>query len=189
MRITGGAWRSRRLHGPGRSTKVRPTPDAMRERAFAVLGERVVGANILDLFAGTGSVGLEAMSRGAAAVIFVERHPPTAKILRINCALFELDLDRAGVMVQSVRAALAELSRREARFDLLWADPPFEKWREGLEAVVTAFRDGLLGDGAVSCLECPAKAPVEAELPDELQVARDLRGGASRVVMITRRSG
>ena len=82
MRITGGEWRSRRLHGPGRKAAVRPTPDAMRERAFAVLGDRVEGARFLDLYAGTGAVGLEALSRGAASVVFVERHAATARIWR-----------------------------------------------------------------------------------------------------------
>ena len=186
MRITGGEWRSRRLRGPGRSAAVRPTPDAMRERAFAVLGGRVVGTRFLDLFAGTGAVGLEALSRGAASVVFVERHAATAKVLRGNCESFELDATRASIFVRTAIDAVADLARRKQRFDLAWADPPFESWQEGLEAVVAAFASNLLAPDGLACLECPEKATVEAALPDILEVVRDLEGGASRVVMIQR---
>ncbi len=126
MRITGGAWRSRRLKGPAKGMPVRPTPDSMRERAFAVLGESVASARFLDLFAGTGAVGLEALSRGAASVVFVERHRDAARILRANCALFDLEDGRARVLVQPAATAVATLTKSEAAFDLAWADPPFE---------------------------------------------------------------
>lgn len=186
MRITGGAWRSRRLDGPGRGAAVRPTPDAMRERAFAVLGERVQGARVLDLFAGTGAVGLEALSRGAATVTFVERHPATGRVLRGNIARFELEAARAAVILRPAAAALRELARAGAAFDLAWADPPFAGWREGLEALTAAFAAGLLAPGGLACLECPAKAEVAGALPEGLEVMRELAGGASRVVMIRR---
>ena len=83
MRITGGRWRSRRLKGPGRAATLRPTPDALRERVFAVLGD-LDGAVVLDLFAGTGAVGLEALSRGAAQVVSVDRHRSAARLVRHN---------------------------------------------------------------------------------------------------------
>lgn len=186
MRITGGAWRSRRLAGPGRTAAVRPTPDAMRERAFAVLGERVHGARFLDLYAGTGAVGLEALSRGAAAVTFVERDPTTARVLRANCSRFDLEATRAVMIVRPVAAALRELARARAAFELAWADPPFERWQEGLEALVAAFSSSLLAGGGLACLECPAKAEVAGALSGSLEIVRDLAGGASRVVMIRR---
>ena len=184
MRITGGEWRSRRLRGPGRTAAVRPTPDAMRERAFAVLGERVVGARVLDLFAGTGAVGLEALSRGAAAVVFVERHAATAGVLRANRGSFGLDDECAPIVVRAVSPTIDHLARRGDRFDLAWADPPFESWAEGLEALAAAFAADLLNADAVACLECPARADVAGALPDSLEIVRDLAGGASRVVMI-----
>ncbi len=186
MRITGGAWRSRRLAGPAKNMAVRPTPDAMRERVFAVLGDRVAGASFLDLFAGTGAVGLEALSRGAASVVFVERHRGVARILRGNCALFDLEDDRARTIAQPAAAAIAALARGGETFDLAWADPPFETWEDGLAALAAAFSAGLLGPEAAACLECPERAAVEDGLPDDLEVFRDLKGGASRVVLLRR---
>jgi len=166
---------------------LRPTPDAMRERAFAVLADRVRDARFLDLFAGTGAVGLEALSRGARSVVFVEKHRGAAHLIEENSASFDLTADRAELMVRVVAAAVNQLARRGDSFDIAWADPPFELWREGLEALTTAFSSGILAPGGLACLECPAKADVESSLPANLQVTRDLTGGASRVVMLERR--
>lgn len=189
MRITGGAWGSRRLQGPGKGGELRPTPDAMRERAFAVLGDRVTDARILDLFAGTGAVGLEALSRGAHSVVFVERRRAAAGLIEKNLAAFDLDAGRAELMVRPAAAAARELTRRGDTFDIAWADPPFEDWPEGLEVLAKLFRDVRLLAGALACLECPAKADVAGSLPPDLQIVRDLAGGASRVVMIERMPG
>ncbi len=175
MRITGGVWRSRRLRGPAKNTPVRPTPDSMRERAFAVLGGSVADARFLDLFAGTGAVGLEALSRGAAAVVFVERHRGTAGILRDNCAAFELDADRARVVVQPAAAAVADMARRGEVFDLAWADPPFSSWEDGLAALTLAFATGLLAPDAVACLECPERAAVDRARTGDLPRSRGRR--------------
>lgn len=184
MRITGGAWRSRRLKGPGRSTGLRPTPDALRERAFGVLGDRVRGASVLDLFAGTGAVGLEALSRGASAVVFVERHRPAARLIEANRDALCGEPERARILVRPARRAVDELAAAGARFQLAWADPPFECWADGLDALAAAFRSGVLEPDGLACLECPAKADVAGALPEGLVVARDLAGGASRVVLV-----
>jgi len=184
VRITGGEWCSRRLRRPGRGTQTRPTPDAMRERAFAVIGDRVLGARFLDLYAGTGAVGLEALSRGASKVMFVERERATAHLVQDNCAAFGLDSDRAEIRIKSALAAVGELARSGEVFDIAWADPPFENWEEGVRTLEAAFVSGLLSTSAVACLECPAKAAVAATLAGEFKVVRDLAGGASRVVMI-----
>jgi 16S rRNA (guanine(966)-N(2))-methyltransferase RsmD len=166
---------------------LRPTPDALRERAFAVLGEAVNNARFLDLFAGTGSVGLEALSRGAGSAVFVERHRSAARLIRHNCVAFGLDIDRALVLVRPALAAVKTLAERGKLFDLAWADPPFASWQEGLEALAAAFHTGLLKVEATACLECPERAGVEACLSRDLRIARDLTGGASRLVMIEKR--
>ena len=156
----------------------------MRERTFAVLGDRVSDANFLDLYAGTGAVGLEALSRGARSVVFVERHRAAAHLIKENSASFDLTTDRAQLMVRGAAAAVDQLARRGDSFDIAWADPPFDAWGEGLEVVLKLFEIGLLSTGALACLECPTKADVAGSLPSDLQIARDLAGGASRVVMI-----
>ena len=156
----------------------------MRERAFAVLGDRVTDASFLDLYAGTGAVGFEALSRGARSVVFVERHRAAAHLIEENSASFDLTADRADLMVRGATAAVDQLARRGDRFDIAWADPPFEAWSEGLEVLTTVFSSGILAPGGLACLECPTKADVESSLPENLRVIRDLTGGASRVVMI-----
>ena len=167
---------------------LRPTPDAMRERAFAVLADRVRDARFLDLFAGTGAVGLEALSRGARSVVFVEKHRGAAALIQKNFASFDLNADRAELMVRDAAAAVSRLASRGDSFDIAWADPPFEDWGDGLEVLVGAFDSGLLKAGGLACLECPAKADVAGALPSDVQITRDLAGSASRVVMIQRRA-
>lgn len=184
MRITGGAWRSRRLLGPTKSMPLRPTPDAMRERVFAVLGDRVRDARFLDLFAGTGAIGLEALSRGARSVVCVESHRSAARLIRTNCSNLDLDEGLLRLIVRPALEAVRELSKSGEHFEIAWADPPFESWRSGLEALAAAMSSGLLTGDALACLECPAKADVEGTLPPNLEIVRDLDGGASRVVMI-----
>jgi 16S rRNA (guanine966-N2)-methyltransferase len=156
----------------------------MRERAFAVLGARIRGSRFLDLFSGTGAVGLEALSRGARSVVFVERRRTAARLIEKNSGTFDLGPDRAELMVRPAAAAARELARRGDSFDLAWADPPFEVWSDGLEVVAKLFEEGLLNAGALACLECPAKADVQGSLSLDLRIMRDLAGGASRVVMI-----
>lgn len=187
MRITGGAWRSRRLRGPGRALALRPTPDALRERSFAVLGDRVAGERFLDLYAGTGAVGFEALSRGALHVVFVERDRRAVALIESNRSALAIDPDTARILMRPALSAIAELARHSEQFGLAWADPPFESWCEGLESVARAFETGVLRPDGVACLECPDRADVEGQLPASLRIERDLKGGASRLVMIVRR--
>ncbi len=100
---------------------VRPTPARVKEALFSILADRVADANVLDLFAGTGALGFEALSRGAAHVTFVEAHRPTADALR--AAARELGLtDRATVVAAPAERAARALA---GRFDLVFADPPY----------------------------------------------------------------
>jgi len=120
LTITGGTLRSRRVATPpGRD--VRPTPSRVKEALFSILGDRVDGARVLDLFAGTGALGFESLSRGAAHVTFVERHRPTAQALRRSA----LELDVAEhVEVVNAPAELAA-SAVDGRYDVVFADPPY----------------------------------------------------------------
>jgi len=144
-----------------------------------------MGARFLDLYSGTGAVAFEALSRGAALAVLVERHRSAVRLIEANRADLGLDPTRARVLPLPVARALRDLERGGARFDVAWADPPFECWQEGLVALTEAFATGVLGILASACLECPARAVVP---PDELEVERDLVGGASRVVILRRRA-
>jgi 16S rRNA (guanine(966)-N(2))-methyltransferase RsmD len=124
MRIIGGRFRGRPLRAPkGRET--RPTTDRVREALFNLLAARrpLDGARVLDLFAGTGALGLEALSRGAAAARFVEHHAPTLRLARQNAA--GLGVEAACLFLRA--DAVGFLRRPPAeRFDLAFADPPYD---------------------------------------------------------------
>jgi 16S rRNA (guanine966-N2)-methyltransferase len=187
VRITGGTWRSRRLRGPGRRLALRPTPDSLRERGFAVLGERVVDVRFLDLYAGTGAIGFEALSRGARQVVFVEHDRRAVSLIESNRAALSAETSMTRILMRPTLRAIKELAQRGERFGLAWADPPYESWLEGIEAVALAFETGILVPDAVACLECPDKADVALKLPPSLDIERDLKGGASRLVLIAAR--
>ena len=119
VRIIGGDWRSRVVRFPS-STELRPTPDRVRETLFNWLGQRLDGQDALDLFAGSGALGFEALSRGAARVVMVERDRRVAEALRE--AARELDAKGADVVVAD---ALAFLARDTASYDLVFVDPPY----------------------------------------------------------------
>jgi 16S rRNA (guanine(966)-N(2))-methyltransferase RsmD len=163
---------------------LRPTPDALRERAFAVLGDRLEGAAFLDLYAGTGAVGLEALSRGAATVVFVDFHRAAARLIATNLDGLGVTVDSARVLVKPADKAVSDLARRRRVFDLIWADPPFEAWSGGLEALARAAELGVLAAGGLACLECPRQARPGGG--GGLEVIRELDGGASRLVLMAR---
>jgi len=120
LTITGGTLRSRRVPTPpGRA--VRPTPSRVKEALFSILGPRIGNARVLDLFAGSGALGFEALSRGAAEVTFVERHRPTADALRAIARTLGVE-ERVAVIAADAERVTARLA---GRFDLVFADPPY----------------------------------------------------------------
>lgn len=124
MRVIAGTYRSRPLSAPpGRVT--RPTSDRLRETLFNVLAPRVKGSIFLDLYAGSGAVGIEALSRGAREVVFVEQAPPALKTIRANLSLLKID---SGYALESFSAAAAikRLATQGREVDILFLDPPYE---------------------------------------------------------------
>jgi 16S rRNA (guanine966-N2)-methyltransferase len=122
MRIIAGAFKGRRL-APVQG-RTRPTAAKVREAVFSILGPAVLGARVLDLFAGTGALGIEALSRGAAVAVFVEDHPEALKGLRRN--LEDLGLgDRTTVLPLPVAMALKKVAGRGEGFNLAFLDPPY----------------------------------------------------------------
>ncbi len=166
---------------------LRPTPDALRERAFAVLADLLTGASFLDLYAGTGAVGFEALSRGAREVLFVEHHRAAARLITANRDTLGVASDTARLVVAPVRRAVHGLARQGRQFTIAWADPPFLQWQEGAKALAAAFASSLLAPDATACLECPAAAEA-GELGADLEIRRDLAGGASRLLMLSWRT-
>src|ERR1700757_1694765 len=140
MRIIAGRLRSRTLQAPA-GLATRPTSDRLRETLFNVLAPRIEGADFLDLYAGSGAVGIEALSRGAKHVVFVERAPAALKVLRGNLAKLGLT---TGFSIQSgsVGAYLRRAASEGRRFDVVFLDPPYDAENEYAEAL------GLLGGNA-----------------------------------------
>src|SRR6185503_13192910 len=124
MRIIGGAAAGLLLKAP-KGYDVRPTPDLVRQAIFNSLGQRVVRARVLDLFSGTGALGLECLSRGAAEVLSVERSSRHAMFIRQNLQSAGLPADKSEVRVQDVFTAISQLVSLRRQFDLIKADPPF----------------------------------------------------------------
>ncbi len=122
MRIIGGTSRGRRLSGP-RGATIRPTADQVKEALFNILADRIVSARFLDLFAGTGNIGLEALSRGATQATFVESNP-------IACRLLEANVRRCGFeRVAEVRPVPVSRFLKHARgsaYDIVFLDPPYQ---------------------------------------------------------------
>jgi 16S rRNA (guanine966-N2)-methyltransferase len=143
MRIIGGTAGRRLLKVP-KGYDLRPTPDLVRQAVFNSLGERVIDARVLELFAGTGALSLECLSRGAASAVCVEKSNRHAEVLRQNFAQVRLDPSRLEVRVQDAFAALAQLSAAGQQFDLILADPPYGE--KNVERRSTSFAQQLLDD-------------------------------------------
>lgn len=149
MRIIAGVFKGRRL-APVKG-RTRPTAAKVREAVFNILGSAVEGVRVLDLFAGTGALGIEAISRGAAVAIFVEDHPEAVKALRRN--LEELGLEKqTTVWPLPVTMALKKMAARGERFGLAFLDPPYGggKAEATMEALATL---DLLSPGASVVVE------------------------------------
>lgn len=124
MRIIGGQFRSRLLVAP-QGNATRPTSDRLRETLFNVLGSRVLGSRFADLYAGSGAVGLEALSRGAASCLFAERAASAISALRKNLASLEVQ-SQARLETRPVHRVLQDLAREKLTLDLIFLDPPYE---------------------------------------------------------------
>ena len=148
MRLTGGLDRGRRLIAP-RGSQTRPTAAKVREAIFNILGPPPEG-NVLDLYAGTGALGLEALSRGAPAAVFVERDHAPLTALRRN--IKELGFEgRATVIAADVRGGLRRVAASGQRFSWVFMDPPYVKETEGVLAELSG--SGLLHSCSVIVLE------------------------------------
>ncbi|WAL41338.1 16S rRNA (guanine(966)-N(2))-methyltransferase RsmD [Brevibacterium sp. BRM-1] len=159
MRIVAGRHASRPLRTPpGDGT--RPTSDRVRESLFGSLESlgMLAGAQVLDVFAGSGALGLEALSRGAARAVFVERAAGPARVIAANAAALG-EGAAAEVRVQAALPALAALAQEGRAFDLVLADPPYPLPEAQVSAVLTAAAALLADDASLLVLERSARSP------------------------------
>jgi 16S rRNA (guanine966-N2)-methyltransferase len=158
--VIAGRYGGRRLRAPAGAT-TRPTSDRVREALFSILGDRVAGAQVLDLFAGSGALGLEALSRGAAAATFVESAPAAQQALRANLSALGAEAE----VVRSEALRWLRSARARARqYDLVFLDPPYRE-AAALGATLSALLPPVLAAGALVVSESDRRAPLELTLP------------------------
>jgi len=177
VRIVAGSRKGHRIAAP-KGVVTRPTGDRVREAAFSLIGP-VEDATVLDLFAGSGAMGLEALSRGAARCLFVERDRGAYRVIQTN--LEKLQLTGAAVVNRDVVAVLREERARGRRHDLVLADPPYGEW-DSHEAYLAELVPDVLEEDGVALIETSAK--VEPELPLDLVTSR--RYGSARITVFSR---
>lgn len=183
MRIAGGDWRGRNLKVPS-GDAVRPTQDRVREALFSMLQFELAGASFLDLFAGSGSVGFEALSRGAARATFVEQAPRHLACIESNVAMLKAEA-RCQLIRADVYAWLS--SQANTAFDIAYADPPYALGAEQGYAKVLAIlaeRNIVKPDGLFIAEMKGHQKPDESPLWD---LCRDRTYGQTRIAIYRRR--
>jgi 16S rRNA (guanine966-N2)-methyltransferase len=177
VRIVAGSRKGHGIAAP-KGVVTRPTGDRVREAVFSIVGP-VEGARVLDLFAGSGALGLEALSRGAASAVFVERERDACRVIQRN--LEKLRLTGADVRCQDALAALRHERARARRYDLVLADAPYEDW-ERLEGPLGELLGDIVEQGGLAVVETAART--EPQLPLDLVTTR--RYGSARITVFSR---
>jgi 16S rRNA (guanine(966)-N(2))-methyltransferase RsmD len=173
MRVIAGKFRSRPLKGPG-ALRLRPTSDRLRETLFNVLGPSLEDSLFVDLFAGTGAVGIEAISRGAREAIFVESNPKAARLIREN--LKSLDILAAELIEAPAVRGLEKMAGRHLLADFIFLDPPYEKTAEHEQVLAFLDASHLIAPRGIVIVEHYRKT----ELPEfltRLECTRQIEQG------------
>ena len=175
MRVIGGTHRGRRLRTVG-GLAVRPTSDRLRETLFNILAPRIDGSRFLDICAGSGAVGIEALSRGATEATFIESSRPACAVIEANLA--ELGISSEATTInRDVAAALKRLNLEARQFEIAFFDPPYASEIYG--QVMRQLASGnLLAGGALVVVEHLAKTPPEREF-GRLRICREVKQGES----------
>ena len=159
MRIVGGKYRHRLIAFPLDMEHTRPTKDRIREAIFSAIGD-INGYRVLDLYAGSGAMGIEALSRGAAHATFVDISLPAIKVINENLSSLKLDQKEYSVLKKSDLQAIEQFKNNHEQFDLVILDPPYEQGK--YEEIVNILKEGnLLSDYAVIVME--ANRPIKLE--------------------------
>ncbi|WP_169567744.1 16S rRNA (guanine(966)-N(2))-methyltransferase RsmD [Sneathiella limimaris] len=185
MRIVGGTYKGKRLYLP-EDKRIRPTADRTREALFNILahnadfrldtGPMPRGATVLDVFAGTGALGVEALSRGAAHVTFMDNHPDSLKLIKQNVALVG---GQRNASILNRDGTFAGQSSKP--MDLIMMDPPYKMNLAG-PALESLQKGGWIGDKTVVALELAAKEPFE--IPEGLNLLEERKYGAAKLLIL-----
>jgi len=185
MRIVGGRLRGRPLKSPT-TRAIRPTSERLRESIFDILahayGDPVADARVIDLFAGAGAMGIEALSRGAAFVLFVEANAEARALIRANVEALAL-----GAATRIWRADATRLGKAPAQYSLAFLDPPYEGGLAG-RALIALVDGGWLADAALCVVEEAARAAIER--PAALRLLEERVYGDTKIAILrNERSG
>lgn len=159
MRIIGGEYRGRIIKMP-KSMEVRPTQDRVREAIFNVISEKIPGSDVLDLFAGSGAFGIEAISRGAKSVIFVDNNINCIKIIKSNLSILGEDMGMTQLLKTDAVRAISRFQKEGRKFDIIFLDPPYYRdsfdrlrtIRRTMSAVESLAKNSLIKIGACDIL-------------------------------------
>lgn len=175
MRIIAGAFKGRKLNPPS-DKSVRPTPDRVKEALFSILGSHVIDAVVLDLFAGSGSLGLEALSRGARRCYFGDNARDSIRLIHENVSHCKAE-SASRILYGDYRNVLGQISEK---VDIVFLDPPYGKnlWKEVLKLLGDMK---LMNDDGLAVLEHPK----EIELPQEMQGFRKIKEAKYGTVVLS----
>ena len=182
MKLTGGEARGRRLKGP-RGLRLRPTSDRVREALFDILAARVEGSLFLDAFAGTGAVGIEALSRGATRVVFAERERRALRLIEENIGIGSWP-GRSEILAGEVEHTICALASRSSRFGIIFVDPPYDA---DLPPDLLAGLAELLAPNGVMALEHRSGRAIDIPPDADLTPLRTYRYGDTSL-SVTRRA-
>ncbi|MBZ5514731.1 MAG: 16S rRNA (guanine(966)-N(2))-methyltransferase RsmD [Acidobacteriia bacterium] len=178
MRIISGTYRG--LHvATLKGGKLRPTSEQLRETLFDVLGPAVQGSRFLDAYAGSGAVGLEALSRGAREVVFIEHHRPAVELIRKNLASLGIE-SGFRLLTCAVLTGFGRLADEDSRFDFVFLDPPYDEIREYHHALRQLGRGMILEPSSLVVAEHCRHVSLEEQYAD-LHRARLLRHGDAQL--------
>ncbi|MBI4531668.1 MAG: 16S rRNA (guanine(966)-N(2))-methyltransferase RsmD [Candidatus Latescibacteria bacterium] len=178
IRLTGGEAKGRRLKTPA-NLPFRPTSGRVREAIFDLIGQHVIDACVLDLFAGSGSLGLEALGRKAVFVLFVDNEKKAVRIIREN--LTHLGYAERGDVWRCLHlTALRNLQRLGRRFDLILSDPPYGL---GLNDDLLPFLNTLLNDGGIAVMEYAKSDTIPSSEREDIRRVVDRLYGTTRVAV------
>lgn len=183
MRIIGGESRGRSIRLPG-GCHIRPTADRIKEALFNILGH-VEGKFFLDVFAGCGNIGLEALSRGARGSVFVEKDTRLIEAIRENVLLLGFE-GRAEMIAADAEKGMRRLRKRGERFDILFADPPYE---EGFLTEIMKCLEGaeLLAENGIIILQHSLREPLKQSVTQALAVTDQRRYGDTLLSFLKKR--